>query len=1000
MRKSIVIKAVTISVLAFSCAQFMQPAAAQTAIIEKGAAKATIFVNAKAPDSVTRAAGDLQLHLKKITDVEVPISSNPNSLKGYVIYVGDTAFVRKQGIQAEKLPDDGFRILANKNWMVIAGKDYDGPPLSGFQDPFLVFQTYNKDLKLGMFGDTGTMFGVNYFLEQYCGVRWYAPGDLGTVIQRKNKVVVPAIDVKKWPYYPQRHAFYAYMDWFPEDMLWYRRAGFGSPFPVQITHSFVHLFSKYKDTHPEYFALIDGKRDFTNLSTEEGGGNLNLSDPGLIQQAIDDANKFFDENPGQDIFPLCPPDGMTKISEDPVSQAQIDDSQGPGGKFSNYVWGFINKVAKGIQAKHPDKFIGGFAYERYSMPPTNIDKLEDNVVLVLTKFRAQYPNPVIKERTDKRIAEWSKKVKVIYGWEYYCNPLYNRAWRGFPMSFPKILQEDLQALKGISRGEFIEAETWANSNPGRERDDIRLKFRGLDSLLLYTTARMLWNPDLDRHALLSEYYKLFYGPGEVPMRGFWELVESTWIKKGWQMSPYQVYDTATINKLLNYLKTAKDKTAQGSVYRQRIDLMLTEFTPAAQIAVKQATLPYPSAEVPQLTTAPAVDGPALPPLVTGPPLSSFLDRNFNQASPVTNAQVAWDKKNLYVDLRCYEPAMDKLKLLAKERDSTMPGVYDDDCVEIFISPKAAEPEKTFHYVVNANGALFDARINKVNTPEDFAWNGNAVITTRKEVNRWIVRMAIPWSDLGVQNPEAGRKMAANFTRSRHAVPGDDMEYGWAPLRHVAYYTPEDFGTLTLSAQAPAAAPQAPPTVIQPGSIKEYGSGASTVDIYYDGGVPDTGLFVGQANPYVRNDRVLCKFNLVPLLEAGDKIEKVELTFGIVYVTGKKNERTISVRYYPQPVGELNASVLGTGDPVQHTTVKVTQADSFTLAQENKQPYVPQRVDVTKLVKDAISKGQTSLTFRWQDEEAELGNSDMLATGTVLSGEKNGGLPALHVKLSN
>jgi hypothetical protein len=969
---------------------------AQTAIIEKERGAATIYVDAKAPATVLRAATDLQSHLKQITDVELPISSDLAGLKGYVIYLGDTPIARKQGIDVKQLPSDGYRILSNKNWMIIAGKDYGGPPMTGFQNPFRLNESYNSEYKFGAFGDAGTMFGVYHFLEQYCGVRWYMPGPLGTVIQRKNKIVVPALNVKKAPHYPQRHAYYGFMDRSNDDTLWYRRAGYGSPAPVQVMHSFGFFFHKYKDTNPEFFALIDGKRDFTNLSSVDGDGNYNLSDPGLLQAAINEANKYFDENPGQTIFPLCPPDGMTRISEDPVSQAQIDMSQGPGGQYSNYVWGFVNKVAKGIQKTHPDKFVGCFAYERYSKPPTNIDKLEPNVVLVITKMRAAYPKGTVKQDVREKIAAWKKKASTIYCWEYYCNPLFNPNWRGYPMFFSKLLQEDLQWLKDTSRGEFIEAESFTPDQYGTAPEKIKINYPGVDHLLLYLTARLLWNPDLDVKATLGEYYKLFYGPAEKPMREFWEAVEDNWNQKGWQSSPTQVYNTAIITKLLASLKEAKAKTSPDSIYGQRIELISSEFSPAAKIAQRLGKLVKPAIDVPAVSAPPA-EGNPLPTLATSSPVLPFLDRGGSSATPATNAQVGWDADNLYVDVRCYEPNMDKLKVSATKRDSGVPPIWDDDCVEIFVAPDAAAPEKGVHYIINAAGTLFDSKTNGILGQEDTNWNGNAKVLVQRETGRWVVRVSIPWTDLGLENVKAGHKISGNFYRTRYA--GEELvESGWAPMREASYYSPQDFGTLTLQDKAPAAAALANPTVIQPTNNQEYGSGAALQGLYYEGGVPNVGLFLGHANPSPRGDRVLVKFDLKSLLETGDKIEKVELVFGILSVTGPKAERDLNIRYFAQPVGALDADVLGSEDTENLTTVKAVHAEGFALTNLNGTPFVPHRVDVTALVKGAVAKGQTSMTFRWQDVLAEQELSVVKEVGVGLSENGSGGLPSLVISM--
>jgi hypothetical protein len=788
-------------VLVFLCAVLTIGAplgyCAPNATASNDISKATIYLEDKSPASVNLAARDLQKYLKQITGSELPISSQVADLKGYVIYLGDTAFARAQGIDSKQLPSDGYRILANKNWMVVAGKDYAGPPLVGFENPFRLNESYNQKLKISLFGDTGTLCGVYYFLEKYCGVRWYMPGELGTVISRRGKLAVPAIDVRRSPVFEQRHVFYGYPETSDDDALWYRRAGYGSPFPVQVNHSFGHWFLKYKDTHPEYFAIIDGKRDFTDMSTSTGGGNYNLTNPGLIQRAIDDVVKYFDENPGQQIFPLSPNDGILRISEDPESQAQIDLSHGETGKWSNYVWGFVNKVATGVYKKYPDKLIGCLAYQQYTLPPSNIERLSPNVAVVITKFRASYPDPKIRKQIEDSITAWSKKANNIYAWEYNCNIWLNPAWKGYPMFFPKFLQEDLKFQKGIVKGEFIEAESFEPEQNWLTPELAKIQYPGTLHPQLYMNARLLWDPDLNVKKTLAEYYKLFYGPAKKPMRGYWDLVESNWNKKSWNLNPLRVYDLQTLKKLQGYLKQAQAQSAPNTLYRQRVDLIAREFNPAADSAIRLSTLSKPQLQVSAVSGGAAAG--EMPALKSGPQPIKLLNRKYLTASPSTEMRLGWDSENLYLEMLCVEPNMAKLKTRATERDSMVPPIWEDDAVELFLEPvssAAARKPETLHLIVTAGGALYDSRIAKVGAREEREWNGNTKASVTKTENGWNARLAIPWTDLGVTNPQAGSQLSANFYRSRYA--GGDLEQAsWAPLELANFHSPDEFGLLTL-----------------------------------------------------------------------------------------------------------------------------------------------------------------------------------------------------------
>lgn len=958
-------------------------AVGQTTIVENGQAGATIYMDAGAPSAVKRAALELQDHLKLVSGAELPVTTDAAKLSGYVIYLGDTAFARAQGIKPEMLPPDGFRILSHKDWMVVVGKDYAGPVQIGANVPYRVHESYNDKLDISAFGDAGTLFGVYHFLEKYCGVRWYMPGPLGTVIPRATKINVPPIDLRLAPAFSHRHAYYGFMTRSDEDAVWYRRAGFGTPAPAPAYHTFGE-FLKYKDTNPEYFALIDGQRDFTNLSTIIGPGNLNLSDSGLLQRAIDDAIAYFDRHPQQLMYPLIPNDGLRRISDDPESQAQIDKTRGPDGEFSNYIWGFIDKVARGVAKKHPDKRILGIAYQGYSLPPSNIERLSPNVAVVICKFRATYPEGNSEKLTQEMIEAWRTKADNLYTWEYYCNIVLNPNWRGYPMFFSKLVQEDLQWLKGKVQGEYLESESWAPDQYVSSPEKIKINYPGLQHPLLYLTARLLWNPDLDVNAMLGEYYRLFYGPAQAPMRDFWETVERNWLKKSWQSNPSQVYDTQTINELMDCLKQAKEKAPAGSLYRQRVELIFREFAPAAQSAQRLGQLAKPEMNVAGVQPNSGGLGKA----GNDSPLVQLLDRNYNIATPSTNMQVSWDSRHLYVDMRCYEPEMEKLKALATGRDSNQPAVWDDDVVEVFIMPDAAQPELGNHYILNANGALYDSKMQGLGKAENTAWNGNAGVIVRKEASRWVAQIAIPWSDLGITGAQAGRKLRANFYRSRRA--GGQLEHSsWAPLLDGLFYSPKDFGVLAL--QNPPVGPRpaaAASSLIVPLETKDYGAGSASRSVYSEGGIPNIGLFAGHANTLTRNDRVIVRFDVQPLLEVADAVQTVELAFAVSSVSGPLTDRVLQIEHFERPLGTLDAAALG--------TTEVENAGELTVTLDSAGRTRNHSIDVTAWIKRDLRRGATASSFRIRDVQAELEtNRTGHPAGVTLASAANN-LPALIV----
>ena len=761
-------------------------------LVDNGKTQAVIVTAPDAPDSVRLAASELQTYLSQSMGAMVPIrtSLDANDPSIIPILVGESSATRARGLSTEGLKSDGYTIVIQDCWMAILGRDYRGQPISGMRDPWLLNQVYNAANKVGAFGETGTLFGMYRFLEEFCGVRWYMPGELGTVVPKRTTLAVAPRVIKISPDFEYRYPWFCNFDISPEDALWYRRAGFGTPYPVQINHSF-YMFLPYQTSHPEYFALIGGKRDFTNLSCLGGMGNLCLSNPDVAKQWIETINDYFDKNPNQFIFPLCPMDGMVKICECAKCQAQIDLAAGETGKFSNYVWSFVDRVAKGVAGKHPDKFVGCFAYDTYNLPPVKLKKLSSNVAVMICKTRGSYVDKKYQDQMRHAVTGWAEKTHNIYNWEYY---LYSwLPWRGLPVFFPHLISDDLKSLKGISKGEFIEAESPMPHEVGKL--PLKLNFPGMQHLNLYVTAKVYWDADLDVDQLVKEYCEKFYGPGGKDMKGFWKTAEDLWMTKGARGTPVNIYKKDDLDKLTSCLENAKKKTEAGSAYRKRVELIEGEFLPARRALSNVLVQNPPKITVPGSSPAVRLDGVLDDPAWKDAQPLGFVDKNGETARFKTWGYAAWDEENLYLAFLNYEPEMKKLTARDIRKDQRDGPMWEDDSMEIFICPDPKKRKKCYQFIVNANGAVWDGIHGR--TPfVDATWNSGAEAKTKLEPNRWVAEIKIPFKDLGIKGPVEGKTLAVNLYRNRYC--GNPVTYScWSPTLAAHHFTTERFGEITF-----------------------------------------------------------------------------------------------------------------------------------------------------------------------------------------------------------
>ena len=307
--------------------------------------KSYLLLDTNPTPTAQYAAQELAAYIKKITGVEDIYTENGLGKNNWNIVIGYGDRAKQAGLTLDGLKHDGFRLVTKGNTLYIYGVDRPTDrPIIGGNTHLISWKTFNALNNISIFGDSGTLYGVYYLLREYFGVRWFTPGDLGEVVPKNPDFIIPDMDVKVNPDFEYRLDYVTVLNLNNDFAKWYRRAGFGAPLPVEINHTFYKM-NKYQKSHPEWFALLkDGRRDF-NI-TCQGEGNLCLSQPGLVDAYAKEAEAYFKAFPDQERFCVMPNDWFNQICECPECQAQIDNDKPIYGKYSNYVWSFVNKVAK------------------------------------------------------------------------------------------------------------------------------------------------------------------------------------------------------------------------------------------------------------------------------------------------------------------------------------------------------------------------------------------------------------------------------------------------------------------------------------------------------------------------------------------------------------------------------------------------------------------------------------------------------------------------------
>ena len=752
-----------LAILCGLCISTVHAVAADTFIVENGKPRSEIVIAEKAPRTTRLAAQELQTCVEKISGGRLNIVNRPTSDIPVKIYVGRSAHTDKLKVSAEGLKDGAYRIVSGKDWMVLIGDDTDFVPIEPWprnHTDWLSGRVHaewhritgsNWGIPLSQMrkhytGSTGTLGKPNHkpvaedgtvhvwgFDERgsfnaVCGflrglgVRWYMPGELGEVVPQKASLPLPKIDETVWPDFPVRAVNVRFGVHGRDTAQWAMRLGVRNPYGLQTAHGLHHMTQDEHTlkNHPDWFALYGGKRH------NQPGRRLNqlcYSNEELLSETVCFVRAMFDHYKFN-VVSVMPPDGYTAICQCELCEGKDSPERGYRGVFSDYVWSFVNRVAKEVRKTHPDKMISNCAYGTYTQPPRQIDKLEPNVQVIIVGGRR--PTSDQREEIRKLRQGWVAKTdNPIIVFENY--PFTDRGFY-LPAYVPRVMGESINATKGISKGEDI----WLSV-----RQDFHEEAIGFNHFLVYFTTRMYWGgKQQDVVAMFDEYCRLFYGPAADAMRAFFDYCENNWRE--------METDGAKANRALELFAVAKAAAADDSVYARRIALIDDYLNglrnKSLQLAQKRGPVPR-LRLVGDATGEIVIDGDLDDEAWRKCPVASTgrLRELQTGRQPIYGASIktSWIGGNLYFAIRCEERPGDNPNIATTKNGDQ--AIWYGDAVEILLE---TESHSYYQIAVNPAGALIDLD-RGTDKSNWFRWASQAEVATHIAEDHWTVEIRIP-----------------------------------------------------------------------------------------------------------------------------------------------------------------------------------------------------------------------------------------------------------------
>jgi hypothetical protein len=449
----------SVLLITFSCCN---TTAEELVLISNKATEYKIIIPEQATPLEKRSAEVLQRYLRDATSVTLQIEAGRGRGTKKGIYVGHT--------------EKGDMLHPQK----LAGEAY-------------LLYTKGNDLFLMGGSGKGLIYGVYTLLERYVGCKKIA--NLPVIVPERSEVRLPSLNEEKAPQFIYREVYYpSCAD--AEFLEWNKLQQFEDLWGLW-GHSYDKLVpaKKYFKSHPEYYALVKGRRQPSQLC---------LSNSDVYSIALAELKARIADNPDAIYWSISPNDDNGYCQCDKCSAT--DKAEGsPAGSLIK----FVNRVA----ANFPDKRITTLAYGYTHKAPSGL-KPASNVYIFLSNIDAYRDKPLATEgsasafRND--LKAWGVITSNLFVWDYVTQ------FTNYLAPFPNwhTLQANMQYLvdNGV-KGVFVQGsgETYGE----------------LAELRCYLIARLLEDSRADVKVLTQQFLRDYYGQRAAPhIQEYVDLVQA------------------------------------------------------------------------------------------------------------------------------------------------------------------------------------------------------------------------------------------------------------------------------------------------------------------------------------------------------------------------------------------------------------------------------------------------------------------------------------------
>lgn len=506
---------------------------------DNGTTEYQIVIPRNKTDAEWNAAFLLKKYIDKISGLSIPVVYDYEKVRNKEILVGNTS--RSQNINTKNIAEDAVIIKSNDNKIYITGGKRKG-----------------------------ILYSASTFLEEYVNVKIYTKDF--EVLPIGRRIVVPSnINYSYPPPFIFRTTYFEdsedrhYADWHKLNYFFEDR--------INFVHSFnQYLPDTYFKTHPEYFALVDGKRTPVQPC---------LSHPDVYKIMKSNLIKEMVKHPNLKVWSVSHTDDGTYCH---CSLCGPKHTAGNG--FIETLMPFVNRFAKDF----PDKIISTLAY-RQSIEPSKFTKPLSNVEIMLCYTHVNRALPIGTGPDNAKMFRditnnWKKQTDNIFVWDYVINYLNTLS----PFPNLQVLQPNIQYFRDNDIRYIFQ------QGSGNQKSEF-------NELKCYLISKLLWNPDINIQEIQNEFIEAFYGQAAPEIKEY-ILALKTEVKKNnaivdiWADPTLNKNDFLSVQNILNYRnilnkalnKTKSNPTIYNRVLKEKLSIDYVELQIASQDINRKKTI--------------------------------------------------------------------------------------------------------------------------------------------------------------------------------------------------------------------------------------------------------------------------------------------------------------------------------------------------------------------------------------------------------------------------